>query len=185
MLDLACGTGYLARYLHPSVDYEGWDLNHSFLKQLKRDWKKGIIKVKHIRLRRKNIFDFEGYPKEKKDVIVFSGILHHISPRHVELMEQAKKYADKIIICEPFAIRPEEIDAHDWPAKIAMHVMKYLPERLYKLIDIFLADNDGINSYQTRQAWTFDANGLKELYQTLEITKIYALKDEYIGIWES
>ena len=28
VFDLPCGTGFLTRYLDPSIHYEGWDLNH-------------------------------------------------------------------------------------------------------------------------------------------------------------
>ena len=36
------------------------------------------------------------YPEEEKDVIVFSGILHHIFPKHIELVEHAKHHAKKL-----------------------------------------------------------------------------------------
>jgi SAM-dependent methyltransferase len=185
VLDLACGTGYLARFLHSSVDYEGWDLNYSFLKQLKTDWNKGRIKVKTLTIKRRNILDFENYPHKKQDVIVLCDILHHIYPRHIEVVEQAKKYARKIIICEPSAIKPKDIEANDWTAKVTMFLMKNLPEKVYKMIDFFLADNDGINSYERRSAWEYNANGLKKFYKSLGMRKIYRLKDECIGVWES
>ena len=35
VLDLPCGTGYLMRFLHPLIEYEGVDLNHRFLKRIK------------------------------------------------------------------------------------------------------------------------------------------------------
>lgn len=185
VLDLACGTGYLARFLHPSVDYEGWDLNSSFLKRLMKDRKNGLIKVKRIRLKIKNVLDFEKYPEVQKDVIVFSGILHHIFPKHVEAVENAKKFAKKLVICEPYAIKPRDIDAHDVPARVTMFLFKNFPERLYKWVDLLFADNDGINSYETRSAWKYNKEGLIKLYRELGIKKIYGLKDECIGIWES
>jgi SAM-dependent methyltransferase len=184
ILDLPCGTGYLARYLDPTVEYEGWDLNPAFLKKVKLDWKKGRLKPNKIILKRRNIFRFDAYPKDKIDVIVFSGILHHIYPRHIELVEHAKKHAHKIVMCEPFAIKPMDINAYDWTAKFAMFFTKFLPEPIYKYIDIFLADNDGINSFKRRSSWTYDENGLKELYKLLGVKKIYTLDDECIGIWE-
>jgi len=184
VLELSCGTGYVARYLPEDVEYEGWDLNSAFLKKLKLDWRKGRIKPKKIILKRKNIFDFEDYPKDKKDVIIFSGILHHIYPRHIELVEHAKRHAKKIVICEPYAIKPGDITAHDWTAKAAIFITKYLPERLYKILDFFFADNDGINSYENRSAWNYDEAGLKELYRSLGINKIYTFMDECFGIWE-
>jgi SAM-dependent methyltransferase len=184
ILDLACGTGYLARFLHPSVDYEGWDLNLSFLKQLEKDWKKGKIRVGKLTVKWKNILDFDSYPKKKKDVIVLCDILHHIHPRDVEVVEYAKNFANKIVICEPSAIKPKDIEAHDWTAKAIMFFMKNFPESLYKMVDFFLADNDGINSYERRSAWKYNENGLKKFFSSLGIRKFYRLKDECIGIWE-
>ena len=184
VLDLSCGTGYLARYLDPSVEYEGWDLNTKFLDKLQLDWEKGRLKPKKIKVRAKNIFDYDDYPEEEKDVIVFSGILHHIFPKHIELVEHAKHHAKKIIICEPYAVKPKDINAHDWTARLVMFLAKHLPERIYKQLDIFLADNDGINSYDNRSAWTYDERGLRELYSSLGIKKMYSLVDEIIGVWE-
>ncbi|GAI94138.1 unnamed protein product, partial [marine sediment metagenome] len=66
----------------------------------------------------------------------------------------------------------------------AIFITKYLPERLYKLLDFFFADNDGINSYENRSAWNYDEAGLKELYRSLGINKIYTFMDECLGIWE-
>ncbi len=132
-----------------------------------------------------NIFDFDKYPNEKMDVVLFSGILHHIYPRHLDLVEHAKGPANRIIICEPYAIKPTDIDAHDWTAKVLIYLMKHLPERLYKWVDILLADNDGINSYEQRQEWNYNKVGLKKLYQKLGIQKIMPLKDEIIGIWDA
>lgn len=185
LLDLSCGTGYLARYLDPSIDYEGWDLNVAFLNKLKLDWKKGRLKPKKLTVKVKNIFHYEEYPTEKKDVIVFSGILHHVYPKHIELVEHAKDHANKIIICEPYAIKPKDINAYDRIARLLMRITKLLPERIYKLLDLFLADNDGINAYDTRSAWNYDEIGLRKLYKSLGIHKIYHLVDELIGIWEN
>ncbi|MHA1292230.1 MAG: hypothetical protein ACTSQJ_06130, partial [Promethearchaeota archaeon] len=92
--------------------------------------------------------------------------------------------AFRIIICEPYAIKPEDINAHDWTARVIMYFAKFLPERLYKLVDFFLADNDGINSYKRRISWEYNEKGLRDLYHKLGIKKIYSLKDELIGIWE-
>ena len=119
------------------------------------------------------------------DIVLFSGILHHIYPRHLDLVEHAKSLANRIIICEPYAIKPADIDAYDPIAKVLMYLMKHLPEPLYKWIDILLADNDGINSYEQRQRWPYDQLGLKKLYRKLSIKKIMLLKDEIIGVWDS
>lgn len=184
VLDLPCGTGYLTQYLHPSTKYTGYDLNHRFLKKIKKNWLKGKIKLKKIILKQINIFDFNKYPKIKQDVIVFCDILHHLHPRHVELVEVAKKHAKKIIICEPVAVKPQDIKAHDFVAKMAIYIAKFLPERLLKIVDFFFADNDGINSYETRSEWKHDEKSLVLFYKNLGFTKIFNINDNYIGIWE-
>ena len=157
------------------MEYEGWDLNASFLSKLRLDWEKERLKPHKILLRRKNIFDFDDYPEEKKDVIVFSGILHHVYPDHVKLFEHAKQHARKIVVCEPHAIKPADITANDWTARAIMFLAKFLPERIYKYLDIFLVDNDGINSYKTRSAWDYDKAGLRRLYHQLGVQKTLEL----------
>ena len=36
VLDIPCGCGYLTRFLPKNIEYEGWDLNHRFLKSLRK-----------------------------------------------------------------------------------------------------------------------------------------------------
>lgn len=184
VLDLPCGTGYLARYLSPQVVYEGWDLNNAFLKKLRMDYRKGRLGPKKVSIRLQNIFDFDKYPKEKKDVIVFCGILHHIFPKHMDLVEQAKKHAKAIVVCEPYAIKPQDINAYDPAARFFIGMFKYLPERLFKYVDFFLADNDGLNPFSNRTDWDFDAKGLQEMYKSFGIDKTYVFMDECLGIWK-
>lgn len=183
VLDLPCGTGYLARFLHQSVNYEGWDLNEHFLHKLQIDWEKGRIKLKHIELKKKNIFDFDDYPKEMKDVIVFCDILHHVYPRHIELVENAKKNARKIILCEPITVDPEKMQAHDWLAKTTIFLAKFMPNPMIKVLDFFLADNDGINPYEKRSTWKHNEESLTSLYKSMGFNKIYKLVDDYIAVW--
>jgi len=185
VLDLPCGTGYLTRFLHPTTDYEGWDLNHRFLKKLLADFRRGRIKLKKIKLKQQNIFDFENYPK--KDTIVFCDILHHIFPKHIELVENAKKYARKIIICEPIAIRPSNIKARNKFFRFIIYFARTLPEGLIKIIDFLFGDNDGINSYNNRDGWRdHNEDSLKDLYESIGIfsNKIYRICDDLLGIWE-
>jgi len=185
VLDLPCGTGYLMRFLHPMIEYEGVDLNHRFLKRIKnKELKKRNIKLKKIILHQKNIFDFKYYQGEKKDVIVISDILHHIYPKHFDLINIAKNIAHKIIICEPYTVNPEEISARDKILKVVIYLGKYLPKTLFKIVDFFFLDNDGINSYQKRSQWTHNKKSLKDLFKTMGFNKIYNIFDEYIGIWE-
>ncbi|MFX1552935.1 MAG: methyltransferase [Promethearchaeota archaeon] len=186
VLDLPCGTGYLMRFLHPAIEYEGVDLNHRFLKRIRRkELKKRNIKLKKIALYQKNIFDFQDYQGKKKDVIVICDILHHIYPKHVDLINIAKKISQKIIVCEPYVIKPKEISARDRLFKIVIFFGKYLPKPLLKIIDFLFLDNDGINPYQLRSKWNLDKKSLKEFYKTMGFNSIYKILDEYIAIWES
>lgn len=184
VLDLPCGTGHLTRSLHPSIEYTGYDLNHRFLKKIKKNWERGKIKLKRIVLKQVDIFDFGKYPKEKQDFIVLCDILHHLYPRHIELVENVKKFAKKIIICEPTVVKPQDMIAHDWIAKMTVFFARLFPERLLKIVDFLFADNDGINSYEKRSEWNHDGESLKELYESFGIKKIINIKDDYIGIWE-
>lgn len=185
VLDLPCGSGYLIRFLHPSTYYTGYDLNHRFLKKIKRDWEKGRIKLRKVILKQQNIFDFDKYPKEKQDVIVLCDILHHVYPNHLELVENAKNYAKKIIICEPVAIRPKDMNGHDYLAKSVIYITKFFPESILKILDFFVGDNDGINSFDNRANWKHDEESLKDLYYSMGFDKIYKLTDDYFGIWEN
>ncbi|TET60466.1 MAG: class I SAM-dependent methyltransferase [Promethearchaeota archaeon] len=186
VLDLPCGTGYLMRFLHPAIEYEGADLNHRFLKRIrKKELKKRNIKLTKIILRHKNIFDFQDYQGKKKDVIVLCDILHHIYPKHIDLINIAKKIAKKIVVCEPYVINPKEISARDKLFKIVIFFGKHLPKPLLKIIDFLLLDNDGINSFQMRSQWNLDEKSLKEFYKVMGFNKVYKILDEYIAIWES
>ncbi|MFW9819250.1 MAG: class I SAM-dependent methyltransferase [Candidatus Thorarchaeota archaeon] len=186
ILDLPCGTGYLMRFLDPDIEYEGVDLNQRFLKRIKtKELKKRNIKLKRIIIQRKNIFDFQDYQGEKKDVIVLCDILHHIYPKHIDLIKIAKKIAHKIILCEPYVTKPTEISARDKLFNIIIFFGKYLPKSLFKIIDFLFLDNDGINTYHRRSQWNLDEKALKQFYKTLGFNNIKKIMDEYIGIWES
>jgi SAM-dependent methyltransferase len=186
ILDLPCGTGYLMRFLHPDIEYEGVDLNHRFLKRIKtKELKKRNIKLKRILIQRKNVFDFQDYKGEKKDVIVLCDILHHVYPKHIDLINIAKKIAYKVISCEPYVIKPTEISARDKLFKIIIFLGKYLPNSLFKIVDFLFLDNDGINTYHRRSKWNLDKKALKQFYKTMGFTNIQKIMDEYIAIWES
>jgi SAM-dependent methyltransferase len=188
VFDLPCGTGFLTRFLSSSTTYTGFDLNHRFLKKMYKDWHNGKIKLKKLILKQYNIFDFDKYPKEPQDVIVFCDILHHIydaqTNKHIDLVENAKKYANKIILCEPIAVKPQDVHAYAFVGKTTMFITKFFPERVMKVVDFFFADNDGINSYQKRASWQHDEKSLREFYKSLGFNKIIKLTDDFIGIWE-
>ncbi len=117
-------------------------------------------------------------------MIVFCDILHHIFPKHLDLVENAKKYAKKIIICEPVAIKPQDIHARDKFFKAIFFFARFFPERMVKIFDFMFFDNDGINSYEKRSQWKHNDRSLKELYHNIGVSKIYNITDDYIGVWE-
>jgi len=185
VLDLPCGTGYLMRFLNPLIEYEGVDLNHRFLKRIKKkELKKRNIKLKKIILNHRNIFDFRYYKGEKKDVIVICDILHHIYPKHVELIKIAQNIAQKVIVCEPFVIKPQEITARDRLFRVVIFFGKFLPKPLFKIVDFLFLDNDGINSFKNRSQWNFDKNRLINFYKKMGFNNTYRILDEYIATWE-
>ena len=187
VLDLPCGTGFLIKYLHPTTQYTGYDLNHRFLKKIKRNWLKGKLQLKKLVLKQQNIFDFDKYPKEKQDVIVLCDILHHVYPKHIELVENAKKHAKKIIVCEPIhsVNNFEEMNGRDFLGKTTIFITKFFPESVIKFLDFFLVDNDGINHFDNRAGWQHNEESLKELYNSMGFHKTYNLMDDCIGIWEN
>lgn len=92
VLDIGCGTSILKKFLDPECDYEGFDLNQKFI---------NFAAKRKINARRQSIFDFDNYVK--KDIIVACDILHHIYPKHKDLIHKISKFAgQKIIVCEPF-----------------------------------------------------------------------------------
>ncbi len=186
VLDMPCGTGFLARYLHPSMIYEGWDLNHIFLRKIRTDWEKGRIRVKKVILRQKNIFalNHDGNRfRERKDVIVLCDILHHVIPYHLKLVELAKKNAKRVIICEPITVKRHEIQAHDMVGKLFVFLFKFLPLPLFKLLDFMIIDNDGINAFKTRSEWKYTEFSIKDLFLKLGFTKITKKSDSIIAMW--
>ncbi|MHA1805210.1 MAG: methyltransferase domain-containing protein [Promethearchaeota archaeon] len=182
VLDIPCGTGFLARYLHSSTIYEGWDLNKKFLKKIKTDWKKKRIKVRKIILKHSNIFEIKNNTEGKRDVIVLCDILHHIMPHHVKLINLAKQHARKVIICEPFTTNRGEIQAHDFLGRFFIYIFKFLPVSLFKLIDFFLIDNDGVNSFEKRTKWKFTPHSMKLFFEKLGFDKFIKVGDNIISI---
>ncbi len=184
ILDAPCGTGYLCQYLDPSTEYYGIDLNHRFLKKLKNDQKRGKINLQKLNLSQKDIFNFEKYPNV--DIIVFCDIMHHIHPRHFELIENAKRYAKKIIVCEPISVQVRKIKARDKFFNMIIYLGHKLPSGFLKIADFFFLDNDGLNSYTNRSKWNYDSASLKELYMNFGIkeNKIFYSINECIGVWE-
>ena len=111
-------------------------------------------------------------------------ILHHIDGKYKELIYNAKRKARMVILCEPTVVKPKDnMNGHDALAKTIIKISRYFPERLIKILDFFLGDNDGINSYQIRSNWCHSDQSIRSFYSKFGIKKIYSIMDEYIGIW--
>ncbi len=158
VFELGCGTALFADYLDKTCSYIGWDLNQNFVNYCQK---------KKIKVFKKDIFEYQDYPQS--DVIVISDVLHHIVPKHKELIKQAKKRTKTLIACEP------------------VYSYKYQKFPLYFLYDKFLGDNDGINNLKNREKWGFDnPEELKDYFRELEYKKIIFLgknKESFIIIF--
>ncbi len=91
VLDLGCGTGTLQSHLKGNY-YLGLEMNDDFVAYAK---KKGRNVLKQNVLGFGRFSDF--------DVCVMMDVLHHVNPRHVELVEKVLAGVRKtVIISEPF-----------------------------------------------------------------------------------
>jgi len=90
VLEPGCGPGMLAKYLHPSCKYTGFDIDPIFVKYAK---KKGL-----------NVYLGDATHKksyEKTDTIVISDCIHHFGRQdEKKALKLCKKFAKTIIICE-------------------------------------------------------------------------------------
>lgn len=86
ILDIGCGTGRILRYL-PECDYLGADLSERYIDRAQKRRFKG--KVRFIS---SDINEFLNKSKEKFDIIIGYGLLHHLNDGEAKLMiKQAKK----------------------------------------------------------------------------------------------
>ncbi len=91
VLDVACGTGMLAKYLSAGARYEGWELNERFIESARK---------KGLNVSSKNAFEL-GNEKKKWDTIVVKDFLHHIYPDEKKLLAMLKRKTEYAVICEP------------------------------------------------------------------------------------
>lgn len=90
VLDVACGTGFLAEYLLPEAAYTGIDLNKRFL---------GFSKRKGLQVHHQDVMNVQRYPEA--DTYVICDLLHHIMPHHQTLLERVLALGKTVIVCEP------------------------------------------------------------------------------------
>ena len=158
VLDLGCGTGLLYNFLDRSCKYEGWDLNEKFLHC-----------IDGINTKCKSVFDYEDYPHS--DVIVMSDLLHHVMPRHVELLTAAKERTKRLIICESKAS--------------IVNVNNRVIYFLFKLYDKIIGDDDGINPYDERMKWFEKEEDTYKFFSAFNPTSITELGSDYLIIFDN
>lgn len=160
VLDLGCGTCLLFDYLDKSCTYEGWDLNKKFINENKN--KLNVVL--------KNVFDYKDYPEN--DVIVISDLLHHVVPRHDELIKKAKKNTEKIILIEP---------------TVGINIIgtrnKFL-KNINKIIDKVFSDDDGINSFEDRSKWFEEKKDIYKFFMKFNPKLIKEFGLDYIVVLE-
>jgi len=88
VLDLGCGTGLLRKFLPASIDYIGIDLNETFLAYAAR-------KFQGFYYKRDILGDLSAF---KADTVVLSDVLHHVTPYHSTLLENALHCARKKVL---------------------------------------------------------------------------------------
>ncbi|MFX0141935.1 MAG: methyltransferase domain-containing protein [Candidatus Hodarchaeota archaeon] len=160
VLDLGCGTCLLFNYLDKSCSYQGWDLNKNFINKNKNN----------LNVKLKNVFDYKDYPEN--DVIVISDLLHHVVPRHDELVKKAKKKTKKLIIIEP-TVGINIIGTKNKFLKI-----------VNKLIDKILSDDDGINSFEDRSKWFEKKEDVYKFFMKFNPKLIKEIGLDYIVVLE-
>jgi SAM-dependent methyltransferase len=144
VLDLGCGTGLLGVKLCKKCNYLGIDLNEKFLK---------LASSRALMVSLGDVFDFEKYI-EDIDVVVACDVLHHIFPRHNELLEELGKHEGlRIIVGEPFK-------GYD---KSSMGLLG----RINLLTDAVF-DSDGINEpiFEISKRWRYSKSDLIELFNS-------------------
>jgi len=134
-----CGTCLIYPHLHSGCEYEGWDLNERFVDY---NIKKGR------RVYQKNIFDFDDYPPN--DVIILCDMLHHIVPRHNDLIKTALEKTQKLIISEP---------------PTSFKLQKRFKRITYFFHKTFL-DDDGINPFDAMVEWDYPREKLISLFKS-------------------
>ncbi|MHA1531693.1 MAG: class I SAM-dependent methyltransferase [Candidatus Heimdallarchaeota archaeon] len=137
VLDLGCGTASLQTFLPKGIQYIGIDLNEDFLVFADK-------KNRGTFYRRDVTGDLSDL---KADTVVLADILHHVTPNHQKLIENAIKCAQKKVIISAC------YEKEEGPFK---QISEFIGRRII--------DNDGLNEQREGAGWL----KLDELLQFLE-----------------
>ncbi|MCE7746602.1 MAG: class I SAM-dependent methyltransferase [Candidatus Heimdallarchaeota archaeon] len=137
VLDLGCGTASLQTFLPKGIQYIGIDLNEDFLVFADKKNRGTFYKR-----------DVTGDLSDlKADTVVLADILHHVTPIHQKLIENAIKCAQKKVIISAC------YEKEEGPFK---QISEFIGRRII--------DNDGLNEQREGAGWL----KLDELLQFLE-----------------
>jgi len=137
VLDLGCGTASLQTFLPKGIQYIGIDLNEDFLVFAGKKNRGTFYKR-----------DVTGDLSDlKADTVVLADILHHVTPNHQKLIENAIKCAQKKVIISAC------YEKEEGPFK---QISEFIGRRII--------DNDGLNEQREGAGWL----KLDELLQFLE-----------------
>lgn len=126
VLDLGCGTASLRKHLPKTIEYIGVDLNEEFLSHARTTGRGSFYKQDVL----------SDLTKFKADTVVLSDILHHITPNHQQLIDNALNCARKKVIISAC------YEKEEGPFK-----------RFSEYISRQILDNDGLNEQRAGAGW--------------------------------
>lgn len=135
VLDLACASCLVCKYLPENTRYEGWELNDNFV---------AYCRKKGINVKQKNIFDIKKENK-KWDTIILKDILHHIFPKEKELLRLLRGKADCLIVCEPILNKKRVKDI-------------LFQHKMFNFIHYFFGDFDSFNEFNSGRSFQKEYN---------------------------
>lgn len=126
VLDLGCGTASLQPLLPKGIEYIGIDLNEEFLAFAERKGRGTFYKRNIV----EDLSDF------KADTVVLSDVLHHVTPNHQKLLDNAINCARKKVIISAC------YEKEEGPFKL---ISEFIGRRIL--------DNDGLNEQREGAGW--------------------------------
>lgn len=145
VLDIGCGIGLLAENVKGR--YLGLELNDTFVNHAR---KKGLEVLKQ------NVFEFDRFGEFDNCVIM--DFLHHVCPKHKQVMERVINSGTKrVIVCEPYS--PEH----------------GIVDRLSSVLD-----NDGFN---VPQDW-LKKQELLDFFNSFDPKELKEFGDDFIAVYE-